>query len=85
MIWSDLPSLSSLRAFAAVAETGSYSTAGAQLNVTQAAVSQQVKSLETRLGISLVVRVGRGITLTTEGAGLARDLDAGFAAIRRVI
>ena len=85
MIWSDLPSLSSLRAFAAVAETGSFSRAGAQLNVTQAAVSQQVKSLETRLGISLVVRVGRGISLTTEGASLARDLDAGFATLRRGI
>ncbi len=85
MIWSDLPSLSSLRAFAAVAETGSYSKAGAQLNVTQAAVSQQVKLLETGLGISLVARVGRGIALTTAGASLARDLEAGFATIRRGI
>jgi LysR family glycine cleavage system transcriptional activator len=65
-----------------VAETGSYSKAGGQLNVTYAAVSQQVKSLETRLGVPLVIRVGRGITLTTEGAGLARDLDKGFATIR---
>ena len=83
MDWSGLPSLSSLRAFAAVAETGSYSQAGALLNVTHAAVSQQVKSLEARLGVSLVVRAGRGITLTTEGSSLARDLDSGFAAIHR--
>ena len=83
MEWSDLPSLNSLRAFSAVAETGSYSRAAKQLNVTHAAVSQQVKSLEERLGVSLVVRAGRGITLTSEGAGLARDLDMGFAAIRR--
>ena len=82
MEWSDLPSLNSLRAFSAVAETGSYSRAAKQLNVTHAAVSQQVKSLEERLGVSLVVRAGRGITLTSEGAGLARDLDMGFAAIR---
>lgn len=85
MIWSDIPPLGSLRAFSAVAETGSYSKAGAQLNVTQAAISQQVKSLETRLGISLVVRAGRGITLTAEGASLARDLDIGFSAIHRGI
>jgi LysR family glycine cleavage system transcriptional activator len=85
MEWSDLPSLNSLRAFSAVAETGSYSQAARQLNVTHAAVSQQVKSLEERLGISLVVRVGRGITLTSEGASLARDLETGFAAIRRGI
>ncbi len=83
MIWSGLPSLNSLRAFAAVAETGSYSKAGALLNVTHAAVSQQVKSLELRLGVSLVVRAGRGITLTAEGSSLALDLDTGFAAIRR--
>ena len=68
MEWTGLPSLNSLRAFSAVAETGSYSQAARQLNVTQAAVSQQVKSLEARLGVSLVVRVGRGITLTSEGA-----------------
>ncbi len=85
MIWSNLPTLNSLRAFSAVAETGSYAKAGAQLNVTQAAVSQQVKLLESRLDISLVARAGRGIVLTRDGANLARDLDAGFATIRRGI
>ena len=83
MDWSDLPSLNSLRAFAAVAETGSYSRAGTALNVSHAAVSQQVKALEARLGVTLVVREGRGITLTAEGAALARDLATGFAAIHR--
>jgi LysR family transcriptional regulator, glycine cleavage system transcriptional activator len=81
-MWSEIPSLSSLRAFAALASTGSYTKAGAVLNVTQAAVSQQVKSLETWLGVSLVNRSGRGIVLTTEGNGLARGLDTGFAVIR---
>jgi len=85
MIWSDLPSLSSLRSFSAVAETGSYSKAGARLNVTHAAVSQQVKSLEEHLGIPLVVRDGRGIALTADGTNLARDLDKGFSAIRNGI
>ncbi len=83
MDWSDLPSLNSLRAFAAVAETGSYSRAGTVLNVSHAAVNQQVKALETRLGVTLAVRKGRGITLTTEGTALARDLAAGFATIQR--
>ncbi len=82
MTWADLPSLNSLRAFATVAETGSYSKAGAALNVSHAAISQQVKALEGRLGVTLVVREGRGITLTAEGAALARDLARGFAAIR---
>ena len=83
MLWSGLPSLTSLRAFAAVADSGSYSQAGSLLNVTHAAVSQQVKALEERLSVSLVVREGRGVRLTAEGLALARDLDAGFAAIRR--
>ena len=85
MDWFGLPSLNSLRAFAAVAETGSYSRAGALLNVTHAAVNQQVKILEARLGVCLVVRAGRGITLTTDGAALARDLASGFDRIRQAV
>lgn len=83
MNWADLPSLNSLKAFSALAESGSYTKAGVALNVSHAAVSQQVKALEARLGATLVARTGRGITLTEEGAALARDLQAGFTAIRR--
>ncbi len=85
MNWSDLPSLNSLKAFVAVAEAGGYSQAGTVLNVTHAAVSQQVKGLENRLGMNLVVREGRHVVLTDEGAALARDLAAGFDTIRRGI
>ena len=66
-----------------MAETGSYSRAGTVLNVSHAAVHQQVKALEARLGMTLAVRKGRGITLTTEGTALGRDLTAGFATIQR--
>ena len=82
MNWTDFPSLNSLRAFATVAETGSYSRAGTSLNVSHAAISQQVKALEAHLGVTLVIREGRGIKLTDEGAALARQLAGGFAAIR---
>ncbi|MGH6892116.1 MAG: LysR family transcriptional regulator [Dongiaceae bacterium] len=82
MNWADFPSLNSLRAFASVAETGSYSRAGAGLNVSHTAVCQQVKALEARLGVTLVIREGRGIKLTDEGAALARHLARGLAAIR---
>src|SRR4029078_11393618 len=82
MNWTDFPSLNSLRAFATVAETGSYSRAGTSLNVSHAAISQQVKALEDRLGVHLVIREGRGIKLTDEGAALARHLAGGFTAIR---
>ncbi len=83
MDWSQLPSLTSLRAFAALADGKSYTRAATALNVSHAAVSQQVKALEERLGVSLVTRAGRGIALTMEGELLARDLEIGFAAIRR--
>jgi LysR family glycine cleavage system transcriptional activator len=83
MVWADFPSLNSLRAFTTVAETGSYTQAGAALNVSHAAVSQQVKALEARLSVALVVRDGRGIALTAEGTALARELATGFAVIRR--
>ncbi|MFQ5467142.1 MAG: LysR family transcriptional regulator [Kiloniellaceae bacterium] len=83
MDWAELPSLTSLRAFAALAERRSFTRAAAALNVSHAAVSQQVKALEGRLGVALVVREGRGIALTEAGEILAGDLAAGFAAMRR--
>lgn len=82
MDWTDFPSLNSLRAFASVAETGSYSRAALGLNVSHAAVSQQIKALEARLGVTLIVRDGRGIKLTDEGRALAHHLTRGLAAIR---
>jgi len=82
MDWSGLPPLNSLRAFAALAQTGSYVQAGTALNVTHAAVSQQIRLLEEWLGVSLVVREGRGIRLTADGLSFARALDSGFMTIR---
>ncbi len=81
MDWSRTPSLNSLRAFAVLAETGGYTVAAQRLNVTHAAISQQVKALESRLGATLALREGRGIRLTEVGRALARDLNAGFEII----
>ena len=78
MNWLEFPPLNSLRAFSAVAGTGSYTQAAAQLNVTHAAVSQQVRALEERLSTRLVERKGRGIQLTPAGEQLASDLHTGF-------
>lgn len=82
MDWHRLPSLNALKAFAALAEAGSYSRAGEMLNVTHAAVMQQVKALEAHFGQRLVTRTGRKIALTEEGQMLARDLRIGFRRIR---
>ncbi len=64
--WKDLPPLSALRAFQAVAEAGGYAQAARALNVTHAAVAQQVRGLEAQLGVALVARSGRGMALTAE-------------------
>ena len=81
MNWSGFPTLNSLRAFSAVAETMSFSRAADMLNVTHAAVSQQVKVLEERIGLILIERRGKLLTLTKEGKSLAHDLSIGFASI----
>ncbi|QFU17582.1 LysR substrate-binding domain-containing protein [Microvirga thermotolerans] len=62
--------VSLLRAFVAVAETGGMTAAGAVLNLTQAAVSQQIKRLEETLGEELFARDRRGMRLTGAGERL---------------
>ncbi len=85
MMWLDMPPLTALRAFSAFAESETISEAGAKLNVSHAAVSQQLKQLETFLGISLLDRRGRALELTAEGRHLAEALNLGFGAIARAV
>ena len=79
--WRSLPPLSSLRAFAAVAELGGFSQAARVLNVTHAAVAQQVRALEQALDTPLVTRDGRGMALSAEGQQLAQALLDGFGTV----
>ena len=65
---SHLPPLTWLRAFEAAARTLSFTTAAGELNVTQAAVSKHVKSLEQHLRHQLFIRRPRGLELTKSGA-----------------
>ena len=76
--WRSFPSLTALRAFEAAARLSSFSQAGRELNVTHAAVAQQVRALEEHLGRELVYRAGRGLALTAEGGKLAQALGEGF-------
>ena len=81
--WRSLPSLTALRAFAATAELRNFSQAARALNVTHAAVAQQVRALEETLGRPLVQREGRGVSLTADGEQLAEALGEGFGAMQR--
>ena len=62
-----LPPLNALRAFEAAARQLSFTRAGQELHVTQAAISHQVKGLEEWLGLALFRRRGRAIVLTENG------------------
>src|ERR1700738_3189073 len=64
-----LPSLNGLRAFEAAARHLSFTVAASELNVTQTAISHQIRRLEQELGIRLFVRRNRALALTPE----ARD------------
>jgi len=79
--WTRLPSLTALRAFEATAQAKSFSAAARSLNVTHAAIAQQVRALEDYLGMQLLERSPRGVSLTSEGQDLARALTMGFTAI----
>ena len=79
--WRSFPSLTALRAFEAAARRQSFSLAGRELNVTHAAVAQQVRGLEEHLGRELIYREGRGLALTAEGTRLAQALAEGFRTI----
>lgn len=81
MDWRNLPSLTSLRAFAAAAEHKSLTQAARSLNVTHSAIGQQIKSLERELGTRLIARTRHGITLTPQGEFLAAGLLDSFGAI----
>jgi len=65
-----LPPLNALRAFEAAARHLSFTRAAEELNVTQAAISHQVKALEDQLGLSLFRRLNRALMLTDEGQTL---------------
>lgn len=70
--------LDQLHSFVKVVETGTFSAAAEQLNVTQPAISHHIRELEKRLGVMLVERVGKRATPTAAGVELldfARRID----------
>jgi LysR family glycine cleavage system transcriptional activator len=73
-----LPPLNSLRAFEAAARHLSLTRAAEELHVTPAAVSHQVKGLESHLGVKLFRRANRSLLLTDAGQACLPGLRAGF-------
>ena len=73
-----LPPLNALRVFEAAARHLSFKEAANELNITQTAVSHQVKSLEEYLGVDLFRRSGRGVQLTEAARACLPKLREGF-------
>lgn len=80
-----LPSLNALRAFEAMARTGSATLAGAELNVTHSAVSRQVKALEAQMGVRLFEGPRHALTLTRAGRDLLPGLTAAFDGVAAAV
>lgn len=77
-----LPSLNGLRAFEAAARHLSFTKAALELNVTQTAISHQIRRLEEELGIRLFVRQSRALALTPQAADYLPNIRAAFQDLR---
>lgn len=80
-----LPPLGWLRSFEAAARHLSFTAAADELGLTQSAVSQQVKSLEKRLGVPLFRRRARGLDLTDAGRRLLPNVEVPLLALENAM
>lgn len=81
-MFSKIP-LTALRVFESSARLGSFKAAADELSVTPAAVSHQIKSLESRIGVLLFERGASGVRLTEEGERLFRTSHDALLALSR--
>ena len=77
-----LPSLNGLRAFEAAARHMSFTLAASELNVTQTAISHQIRRLEEELGIRLFIRQNRSLSLTPQAKEYLPGIRAAFNDLR---
>ena len=75
---ADLPHVTWLKAFEAAARHSSFSAGAAELNLTPAAVSQQIRLLENHLNAQLFERQARGVVLTDIGQAYAQPIKKSF-------
>ena len=77
-----LPSINGLQAFEAAARHLSFARAADELGLTPTAISHRIRNLEAELGVVLFRRGHRAVTLTDEGARIARDLSESFDCLK---
>lgn len=77
-----MPSLAGLQAFEAAARLLSFTRAAQELGLTPTAISHRIRNLEAELGVVLFRRGRRSVTLTEDGAGVAKDLSESFDCLK---
>lgn len=77
-----IPSLNGLKAFESAARHLSFTQAAHELNVTQTAISHQIRRLEDELGVRLFLRAKDGLTLTSEGRAYLPGVRSAFNELR---
>lgn len=77
-----LPSLNGLRAFESAARHMSFTQAAEELNVTQTAISHQIRRLEAELGVPLFLRLKDGLALTEDGQAYLPGIRSAFHDLR---
>ena len=80
-----LPSFSVLRSFESAARHESFTLAAEELNLTQSAISRQIKELESAIGVELFRRVGRRVQLSEAGSAFAEELAQDLERIRQTV
>ena len=80
-----LPPLNSLKCFEAAGRLLSFTEAARELNVTQAAISHQIKVIEEYLGVSLFDRYPRRLALSEQGKALLPDVTEAFDRVSQAI
>ncbi|MFT5218376.1 MAG: LysR family glycine cleavage system transcriptional activator [Planctomycetota bacterium] len=80
-----LPPLNSLKSFEAAGRLLSFTRAAKELNVTQAAISHQIKVIEDYLGVALFVRSPRQMSLTEQGKALLPEIIEAFDRVSTAI
>jgi len=79
----DLPSLNAVRVFETVAQELNFTRAADRLNVTQGAVSRQIRQLEDEVGVALFRREGRQLALTEAGRQFRDVVESSLGALRQ--
>ncbi|WDD95589.1 LysR substrate-binding domain-containing protein [Burkholderia sp. FERM BP-3421] len=82
---AELPPLAAIRTFLVACRAGSFSAAADELCVTHSAVSRQIQTLESRLGLRLFEKDGQRMVPTVHARAFAQELDGAFDALTDIV